>query len=157
MVERLGFRTEVRRLGKRDHRVIAIWIELDERRRSPREAPLGFVERDPVQPRGYLSTLLESRQASPGAQEHLLRHLLSLAGVKPEAPQRTNDAFGVNHDQFGEGVLIAGARTPNQRALGGSARAHRRLLGRSELPPPLALDLPGAMMVRPMPDVSDFT
>jgi hypothetical protein len=102
---------------QRGGRVIAIWTGLDGRRRAPREAPLGFVERDAVQPRGQLRALLESREAAPGTQKHLLRHLVSLAGVKPKAPQRAEDAVGVHHDQLAEGVLIAGARVPNQLVL----------------------------------------
>ena len=46
VVERLGFRTELRRLGQRDDRVIAIWIELDDgggRRERRRWASLNAI------------------------------------------------------------------------------------------------------------------
>ena len=101
-------------------------------RRAPvpaaRQPPLRLVERDPVEPSRELRAFLESRQAAPGAQEHLLRHLVGLVRVEPKPPQRAVDAVGVDHDELRERVLVAGARPPNQLMLGGRRAAHRAVI-----------------------------
>jgi hypothetical protein len=55
---------------------------------------------------------------------------------------------GVHHDKLGEGVLIAGARTPNQLLLGGRPGFQPAVLGRNALVAAVALGLPDAIMGR---------
>ena len=118
VIERLGLRAEARGLRQRDDRVFAVRIGFGVRGRPAREPALSLVERDPVQPRRELRAPLEAREAAPGAQKHLLRHLVGLACVQPEPPQRALNAVGVEHDQFGERLLVAVAGSSNQLVLG---------------------------------------
>src|ERR1700733_10219760 len=106
--EGLGLGAEVRRLRERGDRIVAIRVGLGPRRRAAREAPLRFVERDPVEPGRELRALLETREAAPGAQEHLLGHLVGLARLQTEAAQRAVYAVSVERDQLRERVLVAG-------------------------------------------------
>ena len=94
-----------------------------------------------------MRTPLEAREAAPGAQEHLLRHLVGLACIQPKPTKRPVHPVGVEHDQFGERLLVAVAGPPNQLILGPRPAGHRlglyRLLGgrHANVPPPKA-DLP---------------
>ena len=123
-VERLRLGPSSGDSGSDDDRVLAVRVGLGARGRAPAQPPLRLVERDPVQPGREPRPLLESLQPPPGPHEHLLGHLVGLARVEPEAPQRAVHAVGVHHDQLRERVLIAGARPADQLMLGGQARGY---------------------------------
>ena len=84
-----------RRFRQRSDRILAIRNRVDAADSRDGQPPLRLVERDPVEPRRELGALLETRQATPRAEEHLLGHLVRLARVEPKPPQRPVHAAGV--------------------------------------------------------------